>query len=162
MVVVVGVPNRTPSCRAYCVDIQENLLELIESTEDSNLIVTCLAIYTRIILHADRDDPKVDISGATKINYQTLMETFKAALRFSDITVIRAVLDVLATWTSGVDRDSMIRSSLSVPDPTLKELKTPTEVRCFTPHQLADYRKRNYDEKLRDLAWAFERSCLFV
>lgn len=160
--VVSTMSSHPAACRSYCVDIQGDLLKIIQSTEESSLIVTCLAIYTRIILHADRDDPSKDISGTTKIDYKMLIQCLHSALKHSDITIIRATLDVLATWTCGTDRDTTIRASLTSPDPTLKELKSPSQVRNFTPQQLAEYRKRSYDEKLRDMAWAFERSITFV
>jgi hypothetical protein len=156
-------------CRLYLTDRQRALMDIVRTAPDATAIVSALAIYVRILLHADRDDVSKEITGKTDIEYETLLKTVSLALDWAcgeehNTIVIRAVLDLLSTWTAGTDRDSFIRTSLlgsSVTDPSLPVPKTQTEIRAMTPHQLADHRKREYDKKLRDTAWAFERGILF-
>lgn len=152
-------------------EIQQHLLELVEkccgqendsSSLASDLVVSILAIYDRILLHLDRDDPNMEapITGDTKINAPTLVATCQTALTMKsfDKSVIRAVLDVLNVWTSGVDRSSAIRAALGgVQDPLLPPPKSAAEIRSMSPQETAVYRKREYDQKTRDQAWAYER-----
>ena len=156
----------------YLKDYQTNLLEFLTSLQDgsdslllsSELVVSVLGVYLRILLHADRDDPTQDITGTTLIDYATLVKVCNHAVQHHprDKLVLRAVLDVLSTWTAGTERLATIRASLQgTRDPTIPPPKTQAEIRAMTPQELAAYKRRELDTKNRDLAWAFERSMLF-
>jgi len=152
--------------REYAVQHQKDILRVIEKAEgNDDLIVTSLAALARIILHADRDDPVKDVVGDTQLDYACLVQCMTTALRMASTnnSVTRAVLDVLATWTAGTEREAAIRTSLgSHHDPTLPAPKTQQEIRMFTPQELAAYKKRQLDLKTRDQAWAFHRALCFV
>jgi protein unc-45 len=149
----------------YLKNYQADLLSVIQSNpQNTDLIVSVLSVVVRCLLHADRDDPGQDISGSTVLDYTIIVQACNEALKghSQDRLVIRAVLDVLSTWTCGPDRDTQIRASLQgITDPTLPVPKTASEIRNFTPHELADFRKRQSDSKTRDLAWAFDRATTF-
>ena len=157
--------SHPPFCQQHLKDHQKDLCSLITETEaSSELIVSVLAVLVRILLHADRDDPQAEITGTTAIDSHSVVQACTAALwgHENDKLVLRAVLDVLSTWTVGTQRETTIRASLAgTPDPTLPTPKTATEIRNMAPLELADYRKRQYEIKTRDLAWAMERSVLF-
>ena len=87
----------------------------------------------------------------------------------------RAVMDVVSVFLASSDRDHRIRMSLMhhtntnnnsssshtnihAIDPELEPIRTPQEVRNMTPPQLAAYKKRQYDIKTRNEAWAYERA----
>jgi len=150
--------------------VQKRILDLISCAEVPDLVVSALALYDRIILHLDRDDPDQDIRGDTGLDYACLMQTCNAALsRASDRTVIRAVLDVLTVFTAGKERDASIRAALaaadnsnSIADPLLPAPVTEAEVRAMNPKETAAYRARKYDKRTRDEAWAYERGILFA
>ena len=158
--------SHPPFVQQHLKNHQKDLCELITQNDNTaasaELIVSVLAVWVRILLHADRDDPNSDISGATAIDSHGLVQACTAALQsHDDKLVLRAVLDVLSTWTVGTQRQATIRASLATPDPTLPTPPSPAEIRSLTPLALADYKKRQYDTKTRDLAWAMERSLLF-
>jgi protein unc-45 len=143
---------------------QKDLYEIAQSTGDADVVVSSLAVLMRVILHTDRDDPNKDIDGTTKLDYDTIVNMTRVCLDKwkSNTAVIRAVLDVWSTWTAGVDRDVSIRHSLvaGAHDPTVPIPKTQADIRSMSPQELAAHRKREYDQKTRDQAWAFERSML--
>lgn len=153
--------------RSHIVNMQEGLLAIMKR-EDSgdDVVVSCLAVLVRLILHADRDPIDVEISGATKLKYSVILESLINGLtkHSTSHSVIRAVLDVTSTWMAGTDRDSAIRAALaadSATDAAVEAPKSAAEIRNFTPQQLAAYKKREYEKKLRDQAWAYERARLF-
>ncbi|KAL7581531.1 hypothetical protein ACA910_022097 [Epithemia clementina (nom. ined.)] len=166
--------------RTYLVPHQTDLKAFLQNPQTtSESVVLALAALVRVILHADRDPLDQDISGATLLDHDAILQSIWVALRRSyhdndnnsddksqpkKNTVIRAVLDLIGTWTAGTDRDSTIRHSLGqgMVDPTLPIPKTQAEIRAFTPQQLAAYRKRQVDQKDRDGAWAFERCTLLL
>lgn len=164
--VIRSVAGNPKTLRSHMIPFQEKLTTVIDGTNEENVIIGCLAIWVRLILHADRDDPACDITGTTVLNYQCLLDTIRTTLEKSEQfpSVLRAVFDVMSTWMAGADRDSAIRAALAADnanDPLLPIPKTPAEVRAFTPQELAAYKKRQYDQKNRDQAWAYERSRLF-
>lgn len=136
-------------------------------------IVSVLALLDRIVLHADRDDPNLEITGQTALEYTAIIASLGAALEIASVrrrdddtdgsaavVVVRAVLDVLSVWTTaGAERDSRIRLSApkDLPPPV-----SPQEVRAFTPQQLAAYKQRQFQCKTRDEAWAYDRSLKFI
>ncbi|GKZ01195.1 hypothetical protein MPSEU_001070900 [Mayamaea pseudoterrestris] len=131
----------------------------------SETIVSILAILVRILLHADRDDPHSDISGKTLIDHKNLVEMTNAALKMhNDKTVIRAVLDVISTWTAGKDRDTMVRASLgpNVKDPLLPLPKAKAELDSMSPQNYAAHQKRTYDKRVRDEAQLYERALYYM
>jgi tetratricopeptide (TPR) repeat protein len=166
--------NHPAFVRNFLCDVQSRIVSDILQQQHCNpdLIVTALALWARIILHADRDDPKKEVSGDTRLSYESILQSLTFALSAPkdgsgavDTTVLRAVLDVLGTWTAGPDREAAIRSALSghsITDPTIPVPKTQQEIRAFTAQELADYKKRQYDTNTRDQAWAFSRALLFV
>ena len=162
-------------CRSYLIAQQTKLCRLLQHANlSADSMVLTLAISVRILLHADRDDPTQDIAGTTRLDYPAIVTSVWAALerttsdnpqqQQSTNTVIRAVLDLIGTWTAGMDRDATIRHSLGqgVTDPTLAIPKTQAEIRAFTPPQLAAHRKRQADQQTRDQAWAFERCAILL
>jgi protein unc-45 len=168
--------------RAFLVSVQSDILQIIQTTSEPDVVVSAIAIYLRIILHADRDSLEKDaeISGQTLLQYNVILQALSTALQnfqshpTHGTTVIRAVLDIINTFTAGEDRDAMIRQSLAInssssstsaaatADPTLPVPKTQAEVRGMTPPDYAAHRKREYETKTRNQAWAFERSMLLL
>lgn len=153
--------------RAHLADTaQASIADLIDkqtASATSDLVISLLAVLVRILLHVDRDNPHVDITGTTKVDSTAILRACNAALRFDDRSIVRAVLDVLSTWTVGKDRLSMIRASLAgTVDPTLPKPVSQADIRAMTPQELAAHRKRETDQKTRDEAWAYERALLFV
>jgi tetratricopeptide (TPR) repeat protein len=164
--------------RTYLAPVQTDLLKIVEANSQqtesaeinklqSDIIVTVLALTVRLILHADRDDFNTDIDAVTALDYTTILKIMVVCWDTAgndNKTVLRATLDVLSTWTAGADRDATIRSALHIAglsDPTVPVPVSQSEIRAFTPQQLAVYRKRNIDQLTRDEAWAFERARLF-
>ena len=157
--------------RDYLADRQSTLNKLMNNDAmESDALILVMACTVRIILHADRDAPDQDISGSTKLDYDAILGVTKAALNRNfeteneRNTIIRAVLDLVNTFSAGEDRDAMIRQSLGpgVVDPTLPIPKSKTEIHAFTPQELAAYRKRQGETKTRNEAWAFERALLLL
>ena len=158
--------------REYLVDHQTNLCNfIVDERSESDAVVMAWAVFLRIILHVDRDALDQDISGKTRLDYTVITGAICGALRRSynneeqkKNTVIRAVIDLISTWTAGTDREATIRHSLGqgVVDSTLPIPKTQAEIRAFTPQQLAAHRKRQADQRNRDGAWAFERCGLLL
>jgi protein unc-45 len=177
--------------RAHLVAVQPDLFRIIATTTSSepDVVVSALAIYLRIILHADRDslDASLEITGKTLLDYNIIVQTLSTALqRFvspnthgnnnnhTTTVIIRAVLDICNTFTAGEDRDVMIRQSLALhsstgssnsstaADPTLPLPKTQAQVRAMSPPDYAAHRKREYEIKTRNQAWAYERSRLLL
>jgi hypothetical protein len=157
-------------CRKYLVPVQANLLSIVEAVAPNNhvdVLVTVLSILVRLILHADRDDPAIDIEqGATLLDNTVILNILTICWKTctDDKTVLRASLDVLSTWTASKDRDATIRSALhivGISDSTVAQPLTQQEIRAFTPQELSVYRKRKGDQATRDEAWAFERAARF-
>lgn len=165
--VVRSIAGNPSTLRSHVLAYQSKLKEILQAATEENIIIGCLAIWVRIILHADRDDPDAEIAGTTAIDYTCLLDTIRAALRSSNHqfpSVLRAVLDVMSTWMAGADRDSAIRSALdadNAKDPRVPIPKSQAEIRCFSPQELAAYKKRQHEQKNRDQAWAYERARLF-
>lgn len=152
----------------YLKDYQKDLLKVVmdvkESQKASEMVVSALAALVRIILHADRDDPNKDISSDTFLDYPTILQACVTSMNSfpNDKLVLRAVLDVLSTWTCGTERDAAARASLhGVTDPTIPIPKTAADIRGMSAQELAAYRQRQSEIKKRNLAWAFERSMMF-
>jgi hypothetical protein len=154
-------------CRQYLVPVQAQLLEIVEKapTRQSDIVVAVMSILVRLILHADRDDPAKDIEGPSLLDKTVILNILTTAWKTTtDKTVLRATLDVLSSFTAGLDRDATIRTALHIvglSDSTVPTPKTLAETRAFTPKQLSVYRKRQGDKKTRDEAWAFERAAWF-
>lgn len=162
----------------YLKNYQQDIYLLIEmasfpSSDDrvarpsSEFIVSALAALTRIILHADRDDPNLPIeaTSTTVVEDTVIVKSCIVALDGypNDKLVLRAVLDVISTWTCGTEREMAARAILgSVVDPTLPIPKTPADIRSMTPHELAAHRKREADKNKRDATWAVSRAKLFT
>eukprot|EP00934_Nitzschia_sp_Nitz4_P005167 Nitzschia sp. Nitz4//scaffold96_size78090//60958//64152//NITZ4_005503-RA/size78090-processed-gene-0.59-mRNA-1//-1//CDS//3329560600//5157//frame0 len=159
--------SHPPFCRSFLKDsIQETLsgmiVELCEKPElEVELIVGSLTILLRLILHLDRDDPNEDITGTTLLNYDAIVNALVAAFKSRHMTLIRAAIDVLASWTAGEDREAVIRASLDnfvdLPVPLTKQ-----EMHQLSPQEMSKYKQRQYQKKTRDQAWAFERGMLFI
>jgi hypothetical protein len=148
--------------RSYLVAQQAALVTLLQSlpAPDPDWLVSALAIWARIILHADRDDPAQEISSTTLLDYDALVAALQLSLSQSDTTVLRALMDIIGVWTAGQDRAAIIRQALvdaSLVDPALAPPKTAEEIRGFTPQALAAHRKREYAQQGRDTTWAQER-----
>lgn len=149
-------------CRDYLTSKQKDLTALIQAvpTPDPDWLVSALAIWVRIMLHVDRDDPAQDINDSTALDYNAIVDSLRIGLAHPNISVLRAVMDAIGVWTAGKDRDAIIRQSLvdgHMTDPTMPPLKTQGEIHAFTPQQLAAHRKRVYDMGERDTKWAQER-----
>jgi len=159
--------SHPPFVREYMVNHQQDLGDLIDSESmDADAVVLGMAVLVRIILHADRDPFDQEISGKTLLDYDVIIHVIKQATARSNFAnknqrnvVIRGVLDLISTWTAGLDRETNIRQSLGpgIVDPTLPAPKSKMEIHAFTPQQLAAHRRRESDRKDRDGAWAFER-----
>lgn len=158
--------SHPPFCRSFLREnIQETLSDLIVTAstnpEHVDLVVGALTISLRLILHLDRDDPNQEISGKTLLNYDAFVKALIASYQSKNLTLIRAANDVLASWTAGADRDAVIRASLDnyvdLPIP-----KTKRELDQLSPPELSRYKQRQYQQKTRDQAWAFERAFLFI
>ncbi len=169
--------------RMFLINYQTDLLHLIQTASAaystssnkyiSDTIVSILSCYVRIILHADRDDMNSDdITATTKQDYEAILGSLQAALQpcaavtendestYDTNMILRAVLDVIGTWTCGVDREANIRSSLaacSISDPTVPAAKSAMEIHQMTPQELAKYRKRQNDTRQRDTKWSIDR-----
>ena len=147
-----------------------DLVALASTTNSSDAVVSLLAVYDRLILHLDRDDPQLDVpvTGITGIVAANLVDACRAALtplsqRCDDRTIVRAVLDVLGVWTAGKDRESAIRAALgTTSDPLLPPPVSPAEYRAMTPQETAVHKKREYEQRTRDEAWAYERGLYLV
>lgn len=149
--------------REYLIPVQQRLTELVEASEDPQMVVSVLAVMLRIILHCDRDGIKEDISGKTHIHYNNLIRMLNTALEIQDKTVIRAALEVLSTWTAGKDREATIRTALgTTKDPMLPLPKSKSEQDSMSPQDYSAYKKRTYEKRLRDEAWLYERALLFL
>ena len=152
----------------YQKDLQKVITELSTNKQEksSELIVSALAALVRIILHADRDDPKTPISAETAIDYDAVLQSCVTAMDAfpNDKLILRAVLDVLSTWTCGTEREAAARASLGgslKADPTLPIPVTAADIQSMTAPELAAHRQRESEKKKRDLAWAYERSMMF-
>lgn len=155
--------------REYLIKHQADFLPLVQTCPPES-VVLIIAVWARIILHADRDPFDQDITGKTALDYDRILETITTALKRSTEKpedaaaektkniVVRAVMDLIGTWTAGTDRDATIRHALGgTVDPTMPVPKTQSEIHAFTPQELAAYRRREAAQKDRDGAWAFER-----
>jgi hypothetical protein len=99
-------------CRKYLVPVQAQLLEIVEKapTRQSDIVVAVMSILVRLILHADRDDPAKDIEGPSLLDKTIILNILTTAWKTTtDKTVLRATLDVLSSFTAGLDRDATIR-----------------------------------------------------
>lgn len=158
--------SHPPFCRTFLREDTQTILSArivksCSSPDEVDLAIGALTVYLRLILHLDRDDPSKEIQGTTLLDYDSLLQALVAAFESQQIALIRASIDVLASWTAGADRDSVIRSSLeNYVD--LPILKTKEELHQLTPQELSAYKYRNYQKKTRDEAWAYERAMLFV
>lgn len=149
-------------CRTYLVDKQKELTATIQAvpTPDPDWLVSAYAIWVRIILHVDRDDPATDVDDTTLLDYDAIVRAVQKGLQQPNITVLRAVMDVVGVWTAGTERDAVIRQSLAdshMKDATMPVLKTKMEIHAFTPQELAAYRKRELQTIDRDETWAKTR-----
>mmetsp|Transcript_1706 Transcript_1706/g.3711 ORF Transcript_1706/g.3711 Transcript_1706/m.3711 type:complete len:1053 (-) Transcript_1706:124-3282(-) len=149
-------------CREYLVPKQKDLNAVIQAvpTPDPDWFVSALAIWVRIILHADRDDPDTNVTVDTLLDYDAIVGTVQKGLEQSSTTVLRGVMDLVGVWTAGTDRDAIIRQSLAdgnMKDPTLPKLYDKMEIHAFTPKQYAAYQKRKLDLSARDGTWAQDR-----
>jgi protein unc-45 len=136
----------------------------------SNHFVSIMAIYVRVLLHADRDDPNTDIAARTNVDYQLFVQVIQCALQFpshstsSYNTVMRATLDLLSTFTVGTshsERDAMIRIAMTashVKDSAISIPPSAADVRAMDPPTFAAHRKREYEIRQRNDAWAYERA----
>jgi hypothetical protein len=175
--------SHPPFCRNYLVGIQSQLSQLIiskcgashnnnnpgdddDDEHDDDIVVSALAMYLRLILHMDRDEPAPsEIKGNTLIEYLPLVDALTSAYKSGNVKIIRATLDVLSSWTAGRDRENIIRASLDHHSQAaaleLAAPKTLEETRQMSPKELSDHRSRLRETRTRDAAWAFERSILF-
>jgi hypothetical protein len=159
--------SHPPFCRSFMSeDIQDVLSGIIVEScnvaEHVDLVVAAMAIYLRLILHWDRDvEPSGEITGETKLHYNTLVNALCGAYDSKNLTLIRAANDIISSWMAGAQREDVIRASLDnfvdLPVP-----KTKQELDQLTPQVLSSYKHRNYEKKTRDQAWAFERAMLFI
>jgi hypothetical protein len=161
--------HHTPFVRAYLLPHQPTLATLAtqllhglnHSQSHIDAVVSLLALWHHIILHADRDNEKEEISGATSLQYSDIIETCLTVLSKGippeRPLLVRAVLDVVAVFTAGPDRERRIRTQ----HPSdVSTVLSASEIRQLTPPQLAAYKKRQHDVKTRDQAWAYERTRL--
>ena len=159
--------SHPPFCRKFMSDgVQSRLSDMIvqacKSSDQYNIIIGCLTVYLRLILHLDRDEPDKEIEGKTLLDYDLLIAALVEAFRTNDVGIIRVAIDVLSTWTAGKGREAVIRASLdNYVDPTIPVPKTRYELNQMKPKELSDYKQRVYKTQTRDQAWAFERSILF-
>jgi len=154
-------------CRSFLMeDIQETLSGMIigscSKPEEVDLVVGSMAIYSRVILHWDRDEePDGEITGQTKLHYASLVDALCAAYASKNLTLVRAANDILSSWMAGAQRENIIRASLDkyvdLPIP-----KTKRELDQLSPQVLSAYKQRSYQKKTRDQAWAFERAMIFI
>jgi len=114
-------------------------------------------------------DPN-EITGKTHLDYDLIQRSLIVAFSKRDsIKCLRAALDVLSTFIAGSEREDIIRASLEgnsgtsgkTLDDHLQPVKTQHELRQLTPKQLSDYRSRDRETRVRNRAWAFERSIGF-
>lgn len=158
--------SHPPFCRTFMkeADIQTKLSEIMvkscEKMEEEDIVVGCLTVFLRLILHLDRDDPKKDIDGTSFLPFDPIIKGLIATFRSHNLKIIRAAADVLSSWTAGEHREAVIRASLDgfndLPVPMTKY-----EVQRMKPKEVSDYKMRNYNKKTRDQAWAFERASFF-
>ena len=160
-----------PFCRMFLKEpeIQTKLSDLIVEACDNDYdnideqtAIGAFTIYIRLILHLDRDDPEEDIKGDTFLIYEPLIRSIISAFQSKNVGIIRAVVDVLSSWTAGKNREMVIRASLT--DGMINDLPVPLtkyEMHLLKPKILSEYKQRLYKKKTRDEAWAFERSTLF-
>jgi tetratricopeptide (TPR) repeat protein len=160
--------SHPPFCRTFMKesDVQAKLSETMMKAsnlgDEYNIVVGCLTVYLRLILHLDRDDPDKEIDGLTLLDYDVMIPALVEALNTNDIAIIRVAIDVIATWVAGKDRVDVIRASLdSYVDPTIPVTKTRYEMNQMKPKVMSAYKQRGYKATTRDEAWAFERSLLF-
>ena len=170
--------------------IQSHLSNTTATTKSKmwcDLMVSLLSIWHSVLLHSDRDPIQSnsnEITGTTKLEYPLILRTMSIALQMGQLYIqqspqytqstllYRAVMDILSVFLASTDRDHRIRMSLlqqhhssspngvSQIDPELEPIRTPVEIRNLTPPQLAAYKKRQYDIKTRNEAWAYERAKL--
>ncbi len=172
---VILVLSRAAQYPAFCqkhfreADAQEWLKARVQeaaAAQQTDVMISCLALWSRICLHVDRDDEANRVVLKDSYVQRDLLEqSCRAVLESlesnkSDEThelIVRAVLDVLSIWTCGTERYVWIRSSLDHhTDPTLPNLQPDT--RSMTAQELAVHRKHEMERKTRDQAWAYERS----
>jgi hypothetical protein len=161
--------HHPPFVRAYLLPHQHSLATLATQLfhgshhpqSHIDAVVSLLALWHHIILHADRDNEKEDITGVTQLQYSNIVDTCVTVLSKGippeRPLLVRAVLDVVAVFTAGPDRERRIRAQHPSDVPVV--LSAP-EIRQLTPQQLAAYKKRQHDTKTRDQAWAYERARL--
>jgi len=147
-------------------DVQGKLADLMmissKNPHDYDIVIGCMTVYLRIILHIDRDDPDKEISDDTLLEYDSLIIPMVEAVKTNEIAIIRVVIDVLATWIAGKDRNAVIRASLdNYVDPTLMVEKTKYEMNQLAPREHSRYKQRKYKTQLRDEKWAVGRSGKF-
>eukprot|EP00529_Nitzschia_sp_RCC80_P003090 CAMPEP_0113470666 /NCGR_PEP_ID=MMETSP0014_2-20120614/16565_1 /TAXON_ID=2857 /ORGANISM="Nitzschia sp." /LENGTH=1084 /DNA_ID=CAMNT_0000363247 /DNA_START=134 /DNA_END=3385 /DNA_ORIENTATION=+ /assembly_acc=CAM_ASM_000159 len=161
--------SHPPFCRSFMKDgeIQDRISTLIsdvvgvDGDAKADIAVSALTVFLRLILHLDRDDPDKEIAGTTLVNYPAVVKALLASFESGNLTVIRAAVDVLSTWTAGKNREMVIRASL---ENNLVDLPVPLtkyEQHQLKPKELSDYKQRVHKTKTRDEAWAFERSITF-
>ena len=146
-----------PFVRAYLVSHQPALAALAPTLlRSEEARVALLALWHFVILHADRDDDDDEITGATHLVYSDIVGTCQSVLADKPPSpkLLRAVLDIVAVFTAGTDRERRIRASTPQ---DLPAVPSAAEMRQWTPQQLAAYKKRQYEIKTRDQAWAYAR-----
>eukprot|EP00980_Cylindrotheca_fusiformis_P016680 scaffold5024_cov136-Cylindrotheca_fusiformis.AAC.9 len=160
--------SHPPFCRTFMKEnriqtkLSDTAITACKKDDEYNIVIGCLMVYLRLILHLDRDDPNKEIDGITMLDYNVLVSALVQSLNTKDIAIIRVAIDVIATWVSGKDRLEVVRASLdNYVDPTLPVVKTKYEMNQMKPRELSAYKHRVYKAQTRDEAWAFQRASLF-
>lgn len=153
---------RSPDAQAWL----NTRVQQAAAAQQTDVLISCLALWSRICLHVDRDDEANRVVlKESYVQTEFLEQSCRAVLDSLDSNgadqtnelIVRAVLDVLSIWTCGTERYVWIRSSLDhYVDPTLPNLQPDT--RTMTAPELAVHRKHEMERKTRDQAWAYERS----
>lgn len=149
--------SHPPFTRAYGEGFQQKVLQILkddaknagegaETEEKHKLSIPALALFLRLVLHLDRDDPEKPVSTATKIDSKAVVELCRTVFsRYNDTSVLRAVLEVLSVWTAGKERDTIIRAALADSGVTgtdgVNIPKTKLEKDCMPPKEFAQYRQ---------------------
>ncbi|KAL3917463.1 MAG: hypothetical protein SGILL_004703, partial [Bacillariaceae sp.] len=160
--------SHPPFCRTFMKDpqLQTALSDLVVAackhpSDYSDIAVAALTVNLRLILHLDRDDPDMEITGKTDLVYPPLIKALTAAFKSGSPAVIRASVDVMSSWTAGKDRELVIRASLVDGVVDLPVPLTKYEQHKLKPKEFSDYKQRQHSKTTRDQAWAFERASFF-
>jgi len=144
--VVACACSYAPFVRTYAATqiSQTNLAEIVDNRDHSaDYQMAALSVWLRLVLYLD--DPESE-KPESLVDGPCVVRTCRAALQSQNPRLMQASLEILSSWTS-VDNESPSKSE--------------DEVRAMKPRELSAYKKKQYEQMMRDKRRMNDRSLLF-